>query len=567
MFGFGKTTKDPLSDAKTVDRWLAAFPVNDPLAMHAGVLAELGRAAERDARRTPARLEAAFLLDLRTEPLRKSLITQYLEHGSRSTKVENQLWQALFDLTQGFLLCYQAFAREVSAHAQSNKWQSLLPQLIARQIIHQGLDAKVRLFRYEQWIPAKWTDLHSLFQMACSAQNERQPLAVLPEGGVTTIEHEYLRVLMLQLMNAGNLTPRHLEWVAEQLPEWCAPLRLSIEGSSATTFYVDLSSRAGLRRRTPDPLEGRVLFLDTRPLHAMLMQNVIMLDHKVRNNPLSERTPRRADQLNLLSKLASQVDPEFRPLARRGERTTADGSVDAIIGFAKISGFLRDQEMTATIVERKRGPSTFGDTVEIATFGRMRSETARVTEMTQRRLATYAPPGGSWEVRDVSQTGFRLVAPMSMINVVTLGTIAAIRPKAQNDGRWTVGIVRRMKRLTTDRAEIGLQVIANNLVGVELSEIKKGDTDYSVDGETTTASARQFSGLFLSLKKREGEPPVQTLVVPPGEYQPGKRLHMQVGESSRRIAFGRLLEQHPDWVWATLEPLPSPAQDSSAPAH
>jgi len=68
-----------------------------------------------------------------------------------------------------------------------------------------------------------------------------------------------------------------------------------------------------------------------------------------------------------------------------------------------------------------------------------------------------------------------------------------------------------------------------------------------------TVSNRRFNALFLSMQKRENEPIVQTLVVPPGEYQPGKRLSMSVGQSSRRIAFGRVLEQHPDWVWATVE--------------
>ena len=561
MFGFGKTIKDPLADAKTAERWLGLFPTNDPLAMHGAVLVELGRLTERVAKRTPARLEAVFFVDRVTDPLRKNLTTQYLEHGNRSTRVENQLWQSLFDLTQGFLLCYQAFAREVSDHAQSNKWQSLLPELIARQITHQGLDAKIRLFRYEQWIPAKWSDLHALFQMACSAQIERQPVAVLPDGGLTTIEQEYLRVLVLQLMNSGNLTPRHLEWVAEQLSEWCAPLRLNLESSTVTSFYVDLGSRSGLKRRNPQPLEGRVLFLDTRPLHAVLMQNVVMLDQKVRNNPLSDRTPRRADQLNLLSKLASQVDPEFKPFARRGERTNAEGSVDAIIGFAKIAGFLRDEEMQP-FIDTKRSPSTFGETIEIATFGRMRNENARTMEIARRRLENYAAPGGAWDIRDVSQTGFRLVAPMSVINAVTLGTLAAIRPQSQV--RWTLGIVRRMKRLTTERAEIGLQVIANNLIGVELAEAKKGESDYSVDGEVPTVSNRRFNGLFLSLRKRDGEAAVQTLVVPPGEYQPGKRLHMSAAQSSQRIAFGRLLEQHPDWVWATVEPLVTASHAASA---
>ena len=37
MFGFGKSLKDPLADAKTVERWLATFPPNDPLAGGDGV--------------------------------------------------------------------------------------------------------------------------------------------------------------------------------------------------------------------------------------------------------------------------------------------------------------------------------------------------------------------------------------------------------------------------------------------------------------------------------------------------------------------------------------------------
>ena len=558
MFGFGKSQKDPLADAKSAERWLASFPASDPLAVHAALLVELGALTERDARRTPARLEAVFYLDVQTEALRKSLTAQYLEHGNRSTRVESQLWQALFDLTQGFLLCYQAFDREISQYSQNNRWQLLQPQLIARQIIHQGLDAKIRLYRYEQWIPARWVDLHALFQTACTAQIERAPVAVLAGSVLTTIEQEYLRVLLLQLMNAGNLSPRHVEWVAEQLSEWCAPLRLNIEASTLTSFYVDLGSHTGLKRRGPQPLEGRVVFLDTRPLHAVLMQNVVMLEQKVRNNPLSERGPRRAEQLNLLTKLASQIDPEFRPVVRRGERTDATGSIDAIVGFAKISGFLRDDEI-GTLVDSGARARSFGDALEIATFGRMRNESARALESVRRRLATYAAPGGAWEIRDVSRTGYRLVAPMTIISSMTLGTLTAIR--ADGDALWMLGIVRRMKRLTTERAEIGLQIIANHLVGVELADQKRGDSDYSVDGEVPTVSSRRFHGLFLSLTKRESESAIQTLIVPAGEYQAGKRLRMSVAKASNAIAFGRLLEQQPDWIWATIEPLDNTHRD------
>jgi hypothetical protein len=550
MFGIGRSTKDPLAERRSAERWLATFSPSDPLAAHAALLTELGVAAERDAPRTPARLEALFHLDTLTEPMRRGLTTQYLDHGNRSTRVESQLWQAMFDLTQAFLNCYNGYAREYSGRAPTGRWQSLLPELIARQVVHEGIDAKIRLYRYEQWIPARWGELHGMFQTACTAQIERVPVGALADGTLTTIEQEYLRVLLLLLMNAGNLSPKHVQWVAEHLTEWCAPLRLTLEAPGVSSFYVDVGDRAGLRRRSNEsPLEGRILFLDTRPLHAMLMQNVVMLEQKVRSEPLSDKMSRRADQLTLVTKLAAQVDPEFRPVARRGERQSASGNVDAIVGFARISGFLRDEE-TAPIVEQRRTGS-YGDTMEIATFGHLRNEAARQQEMARRRLATFAAQGGPWEVRDVSQTGFRLVAPMSAASALTLGTLAAIRP--QGESLWTLGIVRRMKRLTAERAETGLQIIANTLVGVELSSVRRGEADYSVDGEVPTVSGRRFHGLFLSLRKRGTDSSIQTLIVPAGEYQPGKRLNMSVGSSTHPIAFGRLLEQQTDWVWATVE--------------
>jgi len=335
---------------------------------------------------------------------------------------------------------------------------------------------------------------------------------------------------------------------------------LTLEAQTVSSFYVDLADRTGLRRRTSQPLEGRVLFLDTRPLHAMLMQNIVTLEQTIRNDPLSDKASRRADQLNLLTKLAAQVDPEFRPVIRRGERQSATGRVDAIVGFAKIAAFLKEDE-TGPAAEVKARTGSFGETLEIATFGRMRNETARVQEVARRRLATFAASGGAWEVRDISTTGYRLVAPMTVINAVTLGTLVAIR--GQGESLWTLGIVRRMKRLTSDRAEIGLQVIANNLVGVELLAAKRSDADYFVDGEATTVHNRSFQGLFLSFTKRSSDTPIQTLIVPAGEYQPGKRFLMSVASSSQRIAFGRLLEQQPDWIWATVESLDQPPRASS----
>ncbi|MBA3505482.1 MAG: hypothetical protein H0T80_06825 [Betaproteobacteria bacterium] len=552
MFGLGKTYKDPLADVKSARRWLASYPGNDPLAIYVDVLAELGKIADRGAQRTPARLEALFCVDAQVETLRKLLFAQYIEHASRSSKIEHQLWSSLFELTQSFSFAYQAFARDALDHGQNPKWQLLLPELVCRQIFHLTQDVKIRLLRFEQWIPAKWAELHALFTLACSRQVERQQILLHGPSRTTNIEHEYLIALLLQLMNTGNMTPRQLAWLGHEIDGWSEPLRLTLETSSVTSFYVDLAEREGLRRRKQGPLEGRVLFLDTRPLHSVLMQNIVVLEQKIKGRPLSERTPRRSEHLGLLQKLASQVDPEFKPFARRGERSAAAGTIDAIVGFAKISGYLKEEERDPS--PQMESGKSFGGTMELAVFGRMRNDGDRRLEMARRRLTMFGAPGGPWEVKDVSQTGFRLLAPMSVANAVTLGTLAAVRAHGQSS--WALGIVRRMKRMTVDRAEIGMQIIANTLVGVELAEQRKNpDAGYSVEIDATTINGRAFHGLFLSLSKRGSETAVRTLIVPADEYQTGKLLTLMTAKSASPIRFGRLLEQQPEWVWATVEPL------------
>ena len=552
MFGFGKPSKDPLADVKSVERWLGSFAAGDPLSLHAEVVAELGRASDRSAERTLSRLEAVFCLDARTKALRRNLTTQYIDHANRSSKIENQLWQAMFDLTQSFLVFYGIYAREIGERAQSGKWQAHLPELLARQISHLGHDAKVRLFRYESWIPAKWIELHNLFATACSQQLERRPLKLDPEHEPTTIEHQYLVVLALHLLNPGNLTARQLAGIASELDDWCAQLRLTLETPSVACFYVDLASRTGLRRRGALPLEGRVLFLDTRPLHALLQEQHAMLEQKVQQDPMSDKTGRRSEQLGLYAKLAAQADPESRPFPRRGERTPASGDMDAIVGFARITGFLRDEERSP-VPEFEPGHS-YNDTMEIAVFGHMRNERELRRELVRRRFASFGAPGGAWEVKDISHSGLRLIAPMDVATTITLGTLCALRANGQ--AAWSLGVVRRMRRLTVDRAEIGLQTIANTLIAVTLVEPRRNaDAGYSVDGEAANEGGRAFPALFLALRKRGSDASVQSLIVPPGEYQSTHRVRLRTPRGSYPIRFGSILEHEPDWIWAAIEPI------------
>jgi hypothetical protein len=159
-------------------------------------------------------------------------------------------------------------------------------------------------------------------------------------------------------------------------------------------------------------------------------------------------------------------------------------------------------------------------------------------------------------MKDVSASGYRLHAPINDAMDLTLNTLVAIH-RHGGDG-WVMGIVRRMRRLSTRDAEIGLQLIATTLAGAELTEQRKArGADYPVTGAHSAVAGRQFRGLFLSFKRRPEEPPVQSLIVPAVEFHASGLYTLRTGPSLRTIRYGRLLEQHADWVWTVIDPVSS----------
>jgi len=91
-------------------------------------------------------------------------------------KIEKQLWSALFDMTQAFQTAYPAFGQVAFENETNAKWRALVPELLCRHVMHLARDAKIRLYRYEGWIPGKWAEVHALVSRATSMGIERQPV-------------------------------------------------------------------------------------------------------------------------------------------------------------------------------------------------------------------------------------------------------------------------------------------------------------------------------------------------------------------------------------------------------
>src|SRR5204862_3373130 len=102
---------------------------------------------------------------------------------------------------------------------------------------HRQVDFLLRPFVSETWLPECWIELHAAYLHAESAGLLRQPL--LSRGNDTgrddesSLEREYIHLLLVDLLNAGQLSPYDAFWVNRQIPRWRAVLSLQSQDPRA----------------------------------------------------------------------------------------------------------------------------------------------------------------------------------------------------------------------------------------------------------------------------------------------------------------------------------------------
>ncbi|MGH8800580.1 MAG: hypothetical protein ACREX7_10075, partial [Casimicrobiaceae bacterium] len=227
MFGFltplGKDSGDPLQSSKAAATWLRQLPALDVIGRQQHVIRALE--ALRGAPRPVdlSRITAIEFVDAALGADRRQLIKQYIENIENSPKLAGRIWQALWEMSQAFTLAYQQALEAALPQAANARWRAVLPLLFVRFVHFQGTDAKLRVFKYERWIPGKWTELHQAYLRACEMQCDREAVALPAAGSAAqhwSVEQEYLYVLLVHQLNTGNLNPTEIDWASSQLRAW-----------------------------------------------------------------------------------------------------------------------------------------------------------------------------------------------------------------------------------------------------------------------------------------------------------------------------------------------------------
>jgi hypothetical protein len=555
MFGFltpqAKETGDPLQHPKTAAAWLRQLPALDVIGRQQHVIRALDGIRKSQRPIDLNRIGAIEFIDAALGADRRQLIKQYLENAEGAPKLADRIWQALWEMSQAFKLGYQAALETAVPQAENARWRSALPLLFVRLVHFHGTDAKLRVFKYERWIPAKWMELHALYLRSCEMQCDRQPMA-LPAAGATaqpwSAEQEYLYVLLVHQLNTGNLSPTEIDWASSQLRAWSRRLSLEQIPKSLEGFFVDLAGREGLVRRTGNDRGSMLRYLDTTPLTEGMDRAISAL----RDSEMTDQGPIAAinqQRLGVLRKIQPSMSSSSHADLRRDPRVAVAISARVRIGLSRIC-----QDLSAKSAES--GPDATGteqiEVYPVAAAPRAKRKPVGEDDSLAASLSSWSDP--TWEVKDRSVAGLRIAATGGIGQSLTLGALVAVR---QSDiDSWLLGVVRRLNKVSNEEVEAGVNIIAERMVAVTLAAKRRVQEEmgYVVNGIDMSTIGERFEGLYLPPPSRPDKPlTMKTVIVPTSEYAEGRNVILTTAHSVYTVSLRHLVEQRPDWSWATIQ--------------
>ena len=557
MFGFltsgTKEAADPLVTVKSVAGWLRQLPALDVIGRQQQVMRAFE--AMRQSRKPPDlnRVQAIEYLDAALGADRRQLIKQYVENYDSSPKLGERIWQSVYDLSQGFIYAYQSALEEAVRQNTNPRWKSATPILFARLVHYYGTDAKLRVFRFERWIPAKWMELHRTYLRATELGMDRVP-AVLASAGPNatawTVEQEYMFALLIHQLNTGNMSPPQLDWATAQLRAWSRRLQVDAVPRSPEGFFVDVAGKGGLGRRTGNDSGSMLRYLDTTPLAEQLERAIAAL-RQAGNTDQGPAGPINQLRISILEKVSPSVSPNLNAELRRDPRIACTVAAKVRIGLARVCHELTQKDPVDVATESAQGSEQI-EVFAVSDGPRTKRRVPDEHDSLAASLSSFSDP--MWQVKDRSVAGLRIAASGGIGQALTLGALVAVRQSDLTD--WVLGVVRRLNKVSNDEVEAGMSIVAERVVAVTLHAVRqpKDDLGFVVDGIDVSTMGARFPGLYLPPPSRPDKPlTVKTLIVPTQEYSEGRNVILTTGRSVYTVALRHLVEQRADWSWAAIQ--------------
>ena len=414
-------------------------------------------------------LDALLSLEAGRQRICHQLLNRYVDGDAQVRAFDLRDWIAALRLSKKFFQGYERLLQRVQ-EGTDHHWLAHAHFVLVRLFHHRQTEFLLRFIRFKKRIPGQWKEIHEAYKFALMrgiAMNSTAEDAEDARDTASTLEQQYIRLLLLEVLNNGQFSPRDALWADGWFSRWAKALRLewreSANGARATKkgFVVDLDGTDGLRRAA-NAAPRNPLYLDPTPLGALFGKELESL--RGTDAPCESMTPAtRAGKIALLNKLESCIRPGARPdhaprRARAGCAGDPGGhrSSEHHPDPARRGGTHARVAPTPERAARSEHLLALGaatDSPAPAARRRRRSR-SRARRERCRRGAGKLAGAGSQRFRS------RLRGQIDDLNRIIPGSLIATRESAS--APWTVSVVRRFRRLMVNFVEIGVEHIGGD---------------------------------------------------------------------------------------------------------
>lgn len=342
-----------------------------------------------------------------------------------------------------------------------------------------------------------WKQLHALFALAETDGYSQVPfqLHAAQPAFRPSVQSLYLRTLLLDLLNTGNLGRMHIEIADGWLAAWCSDYSVDTEFSSRNhAFYVDLAADSGLHllRRDSHGESMRYVRADSlksqiEEVQAGLRQGRLFAGHGGGSLfPIEEHVA----LLVVIEKLCHSVLGGSE--SRVDERTHLDDrEVDAVVAIDRVLTKVHGLEEAQAGLER-------------------------------------------WRVQDLSTKGYGLVLDRATAETIPVNGLVALRN--QGTGGWILcTVVRKLANRARGEMLVGLEVLSYRPIPVHL----------------TAAGGEASMALFLPGQDPNGK--LDSLLVHARDFSAGGAFAIDAGSARYDVRMNRIIRKGADWIKARFE--------------
>jgi cyclic-di-GMP-binding protein len=546
MFGFFKRKKDdedPLSDLKTVSRWMQELPAGDIYSAQEQVVQSLIQFNHAGLGMSKERLQVLMHLDEHARDMQYSLCGQYLRNPRMSKVIESRLWTAIhafyWEITRG----YHAFLMDFVANPGGSKIQAAVPTITARAIRGFADIFKWRYFRYEKVEDKLWLRLHNLYRISEFDGFQNNRFKLYPgDPSPSSCTEEYVQSLLLSPLGAGSLTPKQIEMVDHWLDNWSEHTTLDTGFDSERHFYlVDTSKGQGLRHIRPNIVEPTFRYLATDKVleHLRQIERALKSGAAPVTLGLGEEF-RLPDGYDLLEYVANEWAPASERERRIAPREPASGRWEVLRDLANICNRMRNEGEIASGQSSRQSLSP-EEILDIKLYGFVTERTK--TTYQQRTQEPREVLLERWPLHDRSETGLGIILKGEESDWVKVGKLLALRMDPGD--MWHLAIIRRLTRLENNQRKVGLQTLNSVAQLVSLQQEQVHELGYAVDDGGYGNAAPSLGLIFPEMEQGN------LIILEPARYAHGKVYRMMLHNSERYIRLDAARDKGDGWLMAT----------------